>query len=72
MLTGSKLTREKRSQREADDFNCTTVEVNNMWRWTSTPKQALMSWCSTKNEQQFAFTATLLKEFKLILRQTLV
>jgi len=46
----------KRPGRETDHSPPSSAEVNNVWRYNSTPQYAFMAWCSVKAQRQLYLT----------------
>jgi hypothetical protein len=56
--TGSLSVGIKRPGREAYHSSPSSAEVNNTWRYTSTPQYVFMAWCLVKHRDKFIFTFT--------------
>jgi hypothetical protein len=58
MGTGGSFPGVKRPGREANHSPPPSAEVNNAWRYTSTPQYTFMAWCLVKHRDNFTFTFT--------------
>jgi hypothetical protein len=57
----------KRPGREADPSPQSSAEVKNAWRYTSTSQYVFMAWCLVKHRDNFTFTFTDTKIFRIII-----